>query len=126
MKLSPARFVTIEGTEVHAHPANADEAKLALKELRQKKKEFALRRRALMAAAKKARDAAETGAGASGRTRKKSSFVAAVTSLLRRAKARKPRRELAAIESDIHDTDEILFNLDSCAVQIEGKLLHAK
>lgn len=122
MKLSEARFVSIVGTEVHANPASSAEARMALKELKQKKKEFALRRRALLAHAKAARVAAER-AERPAKKRRSDSLVAVIGRLFRKVKARAPKRELAAIEADIHTTDEILFNLDSCAVQIEGRLL---
>ncbi|MFN0217404.1 MAG: hypothetical protein ACKVP4_01175 [Hyphomicrobium sp.] len=123
MKLSQARFVSILGTEVLATPSSAADAKLALKELRQKKKEYALRRRALVAQQKSARAIAEKAEG--GAVRKKPSGVfATLGRLVRRARAVKPRRELAEIDSDIAQVDEILFNLESCAVQIEGRLLH--
>jgi hypothetical protein len=123
MKLSQARFVSILGTEVLANPSSAADAKLALRELRQKKKEFALRRRALIAQQKSAKAAAEKAEGGGARKRSSSVF-AALGRLVGRARAAKPKRALAEIESDIGQVDEILFNLDSCAVQIEGRLLH--
>jgi len=123
MKLSPTRFVAIEGTEVRASPTSNAEAQIALKELRQKKKEFALRRRALLAQAKKARATAQRAEGTATQ-RKKQGFGALIGRLFRKAKARTPKRELAEIEADIQATDEVLWNIDSCAVQIEGRLLH--
>ncbi|MGQ0457762.1 MAG: hypothetical protein ACT4OU_11940 [Hyphomicrobium sp.] len=123
MKLSEARFVSIVGTEVLATPTSAGDAKLALKELRQKKKEFGLRRRALLAQHKTAKAAAERAEGGSAR-QKQSGLVAALGRLVGRARAAKPKRDAAEIEADIAEVDEILFNIDSCAVQIEGKLLN--
>ncbi len=122
MKLSPTRFVAIEGTEVRANPTSNAEAQIALKELRLKKKEFALRRRALLAQAKKARAAAQRAEGTPAQ-RKKQGFSAFFSRMFRKAKARTPKRELAEIEADIHATDEVLWNIDSCVVQIEGRLL---
>jgi hypothetical protein len=124
MKLSAARFVSIDGTEVTANPRSKDEAKIALKELRQKKKEFQLRRRALLAQAKTAKENADRIEGRPARKTERG-LVSTVGRMIRKAKARKPKQELAAIEDDIRTTDEILFNLDSCAVQIEGKLLQS-
>ncbi len=121
MKLSEARFVSIIGTEVLASPASAADARMALKELRQKKKEFALRRRALVGQQKASKAAAERADG--GTSRRKSGLFATLGRLVGRARAMRPRRELAEIEADLTQVDEILFNLDSCAVQIEGKLL---
>lgn len=121
MKLSEARFVSIIGAEVLASPASAADAKMALKEIRQKKKEFALRRRALVSQQKASKAAAERADGAT--SRRKSGLFAALGRLIGRARAMRPRRELTEIEADLTQVDEILFNLDSCAVQIEGKLL---
>lgn len=123
MQLSAARFVSINGTEVHATPLSNDEAKIALKELRQKKKEFGLRRRALAAQQKAARDAASKAQGTSQRKASGGMF-ASVRRLIGAAKARKPKLQLAEIEQELAAVDEILFNIDSCSVQIEGRLLH--
>ncbi len=125
MQLSAARFVSISGTEVHATPTSNDEAKTALKELRQKKKEFTLRRRALATQQKLARDAAIKAEGREPRAKKPGLF-AVIGRLMGKAKARKPKRDLAEIERDLAEVDEILFNLDSCVVQIEGRLLHQR
>jgi hypothetical protein len=122
MHVSPARFVSIVGTEVLATPTSKPEAKIALKELRQKKKEFQLRRRALMAQAKAAREA-QARAEARPQRKKSGGFFAMVRKLFGKVKARKPKRQLAEIEAEIQATDEILYNLDSCTVQIEGRLL---
>lgn len=123
MKISEARFVTIAGTEVLATPSSAADAKIALKELRQKKKEYALRRRALIAQQKAAKSAAERAEG--GVQRKKNQTIwTALGRLVGKARSAKPRRALAEIEADIATVDEILFNLDSCVVQIEGRLLN--
>jgi hypothetical protein len=123
MKFSEARFVTIAGTEVLANPASATDAKIALKELRQKKKEFGLRRRALLAQQKSAKAAAERAEGGASR-RKRQGLWAALGRLVGKARSAKPRRTLAEIEADVAAVDEILFNLDSCMVQIEGRLLN--
>lgn len=123
MQLSAARYVSIVGTEVVATPTSNDEAKTALKELRQKKKEFILRRRALSSQQKAARDAAVRAEGQSAR-KKQTGLFAVARRLFGKAKARKPKRDLAEIETDLAAVDEILFNLDSCMVQIEGRLLH--
>ncbi len=122
MQLSSARFVSIIGTEVHANPASKAEGKIALAELRQKKKEFALRRRALISQQRAAKDAAERAEGSPAQNKKRG-FAAFVGRLFRKAKARTPKRDLTEIDADLAAVDEILFNLDSCAVQIEGKLL---
>ena len=122
MRLSPTRFISIAGTEVHAAVSNAADGKTALKEIKQKKSEFALKRRALVYQQKHAKAAAEKAEGAP--TRKKSpGFFARIGRLFAKARAIKPKRSLAEIEAQILEVDEILYNLDSCRVQIEGKLL---
>ena len=63
MRLSPTRFISIAGTEVHAAVTNAADGKTALKEIKQKKSEFALKRRALAYQQKLAKAAAEKAEG---------------------------------------------------------------
>lgn len=123
MKLSPAIYVSILGTEVHASVKTAAEGKSALKEIRQKKNEYALQRRRLLYQQRQAREAAERAQG-SPRARKEPGLFAALRRMFGKVQARAPKRSVAEIDAQIHDIDEILFNLDSCKVQIEGKLLH--
>ena len=122
MHLSPAPYISILGTEVHAAVTNAADGKTALKEIRQKKAEYGLKRRALLYQQKKAKAAAEK--AGSTPARKQSGLFAALRRMFAKARSAKPRKTLAQIENEIHAVDEILFNLDSCKVQIEGKLLH--
>jgi hypothetical protein len=121
MRLSPARYISILGTEVHAAVTNPAEGKTALKEIKQKKSEFALERRAIQHQMKKAKDAAERAEGTV--PKRKTGLFASVRRLFGKVQARKPRQSLAELEGKLHEVDEILFNLDSCKVQIEGKLL---
>lgn len=123
MHVSPARYISILGTDVHAAVTTAAEGKAALKEIKQKKNEFALKRRALLYQQKKAKAAAERAEGTP-QQRRRTGVFAALRRLFGKVQARTPKRSLAELESQIHDVDEILFNLDSCKVQIEGKLLH--
>lgn len=123
MRLSPSRYITILGTEVHAAINTAAEGKTALKEIKQKKNEYALQKRALVYQQKKAKDAAERAEGSPSQRRKPGVF-ASLRRLFGKVQARAPKRSLAELETQIHDVDEILYNLDSCKVQIEGRLLH--
>lgn len=123
MRLSPSRHISILGTEVRAEVKNAADGKTALKEIKQKKNEFALKRRALVYQQKKAKAAAEKAEGPVSERRRTGVF-AAFRRLVGKVQSRAPRRSLADLETQIQDIDEILFNLDSCKVQIEGKLLH--
>jgi two-component sensor histidine kinase len=120
MHLTPMRFTTIEGTEVTVKVNSPKEARSAIKELRHRKKEVGLHRRALLRLQKRAlkeRQRLERAAQARARRR---GFLSAVTSLFRR---NRPIHDADAIEHELHLVDETLHNLDVCIVQIEGKLL---
>jgi hypothetical protein len=49
--------------------------------------------------------------------------LAALKRVSRVFRAKAPQRDLEAIGRDLEHTDEILHNIDSCIIQIEGKLL---
>ena len=123
MQLTPMRFTTIEGTEVTVKVNSPKEAKSAIKELRHRKKEVGLHRRALLRLQRRAakeRARLERAAGQRSRRRGLLSSLARVASLFR---SDKPLHDLDAIEHELHLVDETLHNLDVCIVQIEGKLL---
>ncbi len=123
MKLTPMRFTTIEGTEVTVKVNSPKEAKTAIKELRHRKKEVGLHRRALLRLQKtalKERARLERAAGERARRRGFLAGIARAASIFR---AKKPLHDLDAIEQELHLVDETLHNLDVCIVQIEGKLL---
>jgi hypothetical protein len=123
MQLTPMRFTTIEGTEVTVKVNTPREAKSAIKELRHRKKEVGLHRRALLRlqrAALKERTRLERAAGQRSRRRGVFGTLARVASLFR---SDKPLHDLDSIEQELHLVDETLHNIDVCIVQIEGKLL---
>jgi hypothetical protein len=123
MHLTPMRFTMIEGTEVTVKVNSPKEAKSAIKELRHRKKEVGLHRRALLRqqrAATKERARIERAAGDQARRRGFFATIAKAGSLFR---AKKPLHDLDSIEHELHLVDETLHNLDVCIVQIEGKLL---
>lgn len=122
MNFSPTRFISIAGTEVHAAVTSAADGKVALKEIKQKKNEYALKRRALVYQQRTAAKAAAK-ARKSQTQKKKTGFLAFVGRMFAKKATGKAAPSLAQIEAEIVETDEILFNLDSCRVQIEGKLL---
>ena len=128
MQLSETRFVTITGTDVAASVNSATEAKIAIKEIRQKKKEYAHIRKGLQrqvkALEKQARAARGKKAG-KGRSffdsvRATVTKVASVAGAYGTATA---KMDLPRLEQQCAHTDEILHNLDSVLIQIEGKLL---
>ena len=122
MQFSPTRFVTLNGAEVQANPENAAEAKLALKEIKQKKKEFALQGRVLTDGIKQAKDAAGRAEGTAAQNKKRG-FFAAIGRMMRQVKAREPKRALHELESELKQLDQVVLNLESCALQLEGKIL---
>jgi hypothetical protein len=123
MQLTPMRFTTIEGTEVTVKVNSPKEAKSAIKELRHRKKEVGLHRRALQRlqrAALKERARLERAAGQRSRRRGLFGSLARVASLFR---SDKPLHDLDSVEQELNLVDETLHNIDVCIVQIEGKLL---
>lgn len=118
MQLTPMRFTTIEGTEVTVRVNSPREAKAAIKELRHRKKEVGLHRRALLRQMKAATKAEARAQRARGRGLLGS--LARARSLFR---SNKPLKDVEAIEQELHLMDETLHNIDVCIVQIEGKLL---
>jgi hypothetical protein len=118
------RFTTIEGTEVTVKVNSPQEAKSAIKELRHRKKEIGLHRRALLRlerAAQKERARRERHESTEARRRR--SLLASLARAAGFMRANKPRYDLDAIESELHQLDDTLHNIDVCIVQIEGKLL---
>jgi len=123
MKLTPMRFTTIEGTDVTVRVNSSDDAKRAIKELRHRKKEVGLHRRALVRqqrAAQKEQIRAERASAARARRRGVLASMGRIVSLFRKEK---PLYDLDAIEQELQMTDEVLHNIDLCILQIEGKLL---
>jgi hypothetical protein len=123
MQLTPMRFTTIEGTEVTVKVDSAKEAKTAIRELRHRKKEIALHRRALHRQQRAAvKERARLDRAAAQRSRRRG-FFASIAKVAGALRGTKPRYDLDTIEADINRCDETLHNLDVCIVQIEGKLL---
>ena len=128
MTLSETRYVKIDGTEVTAAVDTIDEARIAVKELRHKKREFAHQKRALL----RQRKAAEAQAarakrkkvkqrGFLAKTRAVVDFLVSLPGAFGRANA---MMDLPKIEREIKKTDDIVHNIDTVILQIEGKLLH--
>lgn len=123
MQLTPMRFSTIQGTEVTVKVNSPKEAKTAIKELRHRKKEIGLQRRALQRlqrAAQKERTRIERAEATNARRRSILASLARAAGFMR---GDKPRYDLDAIERELHALDDTLHNIDVCIVQIEGKLL---
>ena len=129
MQLSETRFVRIEGTHVTAAVDTAEDARIAIKELRHKKRELTHLKRALIrqrkaaeaAAARAARRKRSKPKGFFARTLAVFDFLAALPGAFGRAQA---RMDIPSLERETRRADEILHNLDTVRLQIEGKLLH--
>jgi hypothetical protein len=123
MQLREMRFAKIEGVEVKVEVASETEAKSAIRELRHKKKELALLKRRLL----KEQSAAKRAHSREDRERKRAAQRRGVFAALKRVsrvfRSKKPTQDLLGIERDIDHADEILHNIDSCIIQLEGKLL---
>ena len=123
MQLREMRYAKIEGTEVAVQVASPAEAKEALKELRHKKKEVALLKRRLQSELKKARAAADKVERAERALAKKKGFVAAVKRLSNAFSDDEEADDVTRLERDVSKMTEIADNIDSCIIQLEGKLL---
>jgi hypothetical protein len=127
---TPFKFVKVEGTEVTVHVTSAAEGRAALKELKHKKRELNHTKRTLgreLEAARKRQNRkprppdslwfkifdAEKGPVA---------FVLRVARAFRTPKP-KTGADPEAIARELKKTSEILHHVDSCILQIEGKLL---
>lgn len=126
MQLSQTRFVKVDGTTVSATVKTAAEAKIAVKEIRQKKKEYAHIRKGLMRQLKAAEQLVNT-------TKKKSkpagffsrvgAVVGSVASFAGAYGTAQAKADIPRLQLECAHADEILHNLDTVLIQIEGKLL---
>ena len=128
MQLAPMRFVKIDGTAVSVSVTSAEEAKAALKELRQRKRELKFLRGAL-AKKQRAGRAKRAKAAKSPKTGFQTflddvrwGFSAIVEQGAQPTPAPKPPT-LAEIEAEVRTFDETLHNIEGCILQLQGKLL---
>lgn len=123
MELREMRFATIVGTEVKVKVNSAAEAKAAIKELRHKKKEVGLLKRRVAAELKRARSLEARAEKAAARNRRQSGFFAALGRLSSAFSGDDHSEDVQRLEKDLGHTEDILHNIDSCIIQLEGKLL---
>jgi hypothetical protein len=123
MELREMRFATIVGTEVKVKVNSAAEAKAAIKELRHKKKEVGLLKRRVAAELKRARTLEAKAEKAAARSRRQKGFFAALGRLSSAFSDDDHSEDVQRLEKDLGHTEEILHNIDSCIIQLEGKLL---
>lgn len=123
MKLTPMRFTTIEGTDVTVQVTSSADAKRAIKELRHRKKEVGLHRRALLRQQKAAlKEQAQTQRVTAERAKRRG-VIATMSRMASLFRKETPLYDLASIEQELQMTDEVMHNIDACILQIEGKLL---
>ena len=118
MQLSQTRFIKIDGTAVTANVRSASEAKMAAKEVRQKKREYQHIRKGLARELKEAERRSGKGTAKSAGLLTKVRYA---FGMFERASAKNSAETLA---EECVKTDEILHNLDAVLIQLQGKLLH--
>lgn len=123
MQLREMRFARIDGTEVMVEVKSDAEAKTAIKELRHKKKELALLKRRIAKHELRARRTIERAEEAAEREARRRGLFATLRRVSRAFTKKDTLPDLDAIQRDIEKTDEILHNIESCIIQLEGRLL---
>src|SRR5437762_1753315 len=128
MQLAPMRYTKIEGTAVAVFVTTAAEAKVALKELRHKKRELKFLRSALTR-----RQRASRASQRSGPKQRKSPvrrilgglrwMIASLFEVATVPRSERRARDPAEIERELHRLDETLHNIEGCVLQLQGKLL---
>ena len=128
MQLSATLYVKIEGTEVTVAVTSADEARAAIKELRHKKKEFNWLKKSLSKQIRAVESLKRRARRAKPRARTWLERVTSVVDDLRTGpaviRASVTAGDLPAMKRESKKIDDILHNLDSALLQIEGRLLH--
>ena len=123
MQLREMRFARIDGTEVLVEVKSETEAKAAIKELKHKKKELALLKKRIARQQTRAHRTIERAEEAAAREARRRGLFATLRRVSRVFSKRTELPDVAAIERDLDRTDEILHNIDSCIIQLEGRLL---
>lgn len=123
MQLREMRFARIEGTEVRVDVKSEKEARAAIKELRHKKKELALLKRRIAKQELSARRTIERAEEAAAREARRRGVFATLRRVSRVFRKRDSLPDVDAIRVELDKTDEILHNLESCIIQLEGRLL---
>ncbi len=117
------RFARIDGTEVLVEVKSATEAKAAIKELRHKKKELVLLKRRITSQELRARRTVARAEDAARREARRRGLFAALRRISRVFTRKKALPDLNGIRRDLEKTEEILHNIESCIIQLEGRLL---
>jgi mannose/fructose/N-acetylgalactosamine-specific phosphotransferase system component IIB len=124
MQLRTMKYAKIEGTEVMVQVSTPTEAKAAIKELRHRKKELGLLKKRLVRQSRDAQAALDKKEAAQSKKIKKGGLTSFATRISR-VLSRSPGQvaDLATIESDLRNLEQVTHNIESCILQIEGRLL---
>lgn len=128
MQLAPMRYTTIDGTVVSVTVASAEEAKAALKELRQKKRELKFLRGALAKKQRamrpaRARKAKEPPSGVAAFLDDLRWGLSAIVDSGTATQSKPGKSTPAEIAAEVRKLDETLHNIEGCILQLQGKLL---
>lgn len=128
MQLARTRFMKIEGTEVSVRVNSSAEARTALKELAHKKKELNHLKRALLRRQKSLRKRQERSKRPASWAWKifdpKKKLVQAATAVIDVFRPKRVQMDAAQVTQELRQIDETMHSIDSCKLQIEGKLIH--
>jgi hypothetical protein len=127
MQLAPTRFVEIVGNEVRVTVNSSADARIALKELKHKKRELSHLRKGLI----KRQQALRKQQNRATRPRslvwqifdRRKKLVQAVTAVVSVFRPRRPVLNASQIESELCRIDDLQHGINSCVLQIEGKLI---
>jgi hypothetical protein len=122
MQLAPMRYGKIEGTNVTVHVTSPDEARIALKELRLKKKELAHVKKALLREQREAK-AKKSAADRSRRGKKKGGLWGTITRVTGEVRHDDATEDIAHWSRQLENLETLAHNIDGCILQIETKLL---
>lgn len=130
MDLAPTQYARIKGRQVSVSVNSPGEAKLALKELRHKKRELLLWKRGLVKDRKRAsqnttRPAARAGFWQRLLQRKKG-FFGGLMAVYRYFAKRRAVRKIEVLDHELEHVDELIHKLDDCILQLQGRLLQHK
>ncbi len=123
MQLREMRFAKIDGTEVLVEVKSETEARAAIKELKHKKKELALLKKRIAKQEIRARRTIERAEEAADREARRRGLFATLRRVSRAFGKREALPNIDEIERNLENTDEIIHNIDSCIIQLEGRLL---
>ena len=123
MQLRPMTYARVEGTEVIVQVTSSFEAKSAIKELRHRKKELGLLRRRLQKQLKANQTAVQKAEAAHDKALKKGGVTGIAARVGHAFRDKKSEEDATTIKKDLHNLEEVVTNIDSCIIQLEGRLL---